>query len=343
MLRRVALPTLLLSLGCFALASLASAYVVQKGDTLYRIAARESVTVDELKRLNNLSSESLSVGQNLKLPSEAAKVVKLSGLEVEAPSVVRQGEAFSVRLRGARAAEARVRFLSETSEDVRSPAEDLAPFGAGGEYAVLGRVVLGQTKPLVYEVRLGSERITGSVPVKNTLGRVQNLNLPSSTTELLQDPGRAAEDALVEKAYARRTPQAWTKPFAFGNAIKVISSGFGQPRRYNKDAKITYHYGVDFPGKVGTPVLAINDGTVVIAGTYPVRGGLVVVDHGLGVVSLYFHQSKLAVKIGQKVTRGQKLGEIGTTGFSSGPHLHLEVRVRGEATDPADWFGKLLP
>lgn len=336
MLRPAALFALLL-------VSAAAAYVVRPGDTLYRLATRENVTVDVLKQLNDLSSDALSVGQVLKLPSEAAKITRVAGIEVEAPSVLRQGQAFSLRLRGAKAAEARVRFLSETSEDVRSPAEDLAPFGAGGEYTVLGRVVLGQTRPLVYEVRVGSERVTGRIAVTNTLGRVQNLNLPSSTTELLRDPGRAAEDALVERVYARRTPQVWTKPFAFGGAVRVISSGFGQPRRYDADADVTYHYGLDVPGRPGTPILAVNDGTVVIAGMYPVRGGLVAVDHGAGVVSLYFHQSKIGVKVGQKVARGQKLGEIGSTGFSSGPHLHLEVRVRGEATNPADWFGKLLP
>ncbi|MDO4246330.1 MAG: M23 family metallopeptidase, partial [Deinococcus sp.] len=88
---------------------------------------------------------------------------------------------------------------------------------------------------------------------------------------------------------------------------------------------------------------AVNDGTVVMAGKYPVRGGLVVIDHGAGVVSLYFHQSKVIVKAGQKVTRGQKVGEVGTTGLSAGPHLHLEIRVRGEATSPAGWMGRLWP
>lgn len=90
-------------------------------------------------------------------------------------------------------------------------------------------------------------------------------------------------------------------------------------------------------------MLAINDGTVVIAGRYPVRGGLVVIDHGAGVVSLYFHQSKVTAKVGQQIKRGQKVGEVGSTGLSAGPHLHLEVRVRGEGTNPAGWMGKLWP
>jgi murein DD-endopeptidase MepM/ murein hydrolase activator NlpD len=74
-----------------------------------------------------------------------------------------------------------------------------------------------------------------------------------------------------------------------------------------------------------------------------VRGNLVVIDHGAGLVSLYFHQSRLNVRVGDRVTRGQKIGEVGTTGLSAGPHLHLEMRVRGEATDPADWTNRLWP
>jgi len=87
----------------------------------------------------------------------------------------------------------------------------------------------------------------------------------------------------------------------------------------------------------------VNDGTVVMAGMYPVRGGLVVIDHGAGLVSMYFHQRKVLVKPGQKVKRGQKIGEVGSTGLSTGAHLHLEMRVRGVATDPAGWMNRLWP
>lgn len=321
----------------------ALAYVVQKGDTLYALARRENVTVDDLRRLNGLASDTLAVGQVLKLPSEAAPPREIGDVRVVVPSALQEGEAFTLRLSGDRAAEARVRFLSETSEDVRSPAEELAPFGAAGEYAVLGRVVLGQTRPLRYEVRLGDETLTGSVPVRPRGLRLQNLNLPPAIANKRQDPRRADEEALVEKAYARRTAQAWTQPFAAPTGVQIIATQFGQPRRYTKNEPILYHYGYDYVYPSGTPVRAMNDGTVVIAGSFPVRGNLVVVDHGLGVVSLYFHQSKLGVKVGDKVKRGQKIGEVGTTGLSTGPHLHLELRIRGEAVSPADFYGKLLP
>lgn len=253
------------------------------------------------------------------------------------------GDAFVLHLSGPRAGQATVSFPSEVGEDVRRPNEVLTPIGAAGEYVVPGRVVLGKTTPAVYEVRVGGDLVRGSIPVTGLGQTVQHLNLPPAISRKLEDPGRKAEDAAVEKAYALRTPQAWTKPFRPAAQVGAQSSAFGQPRTYVAGGPVQYHYGTDYPARVGTPVTAVNDGTVILAGKYPVRGGLVVIDHGAGVTSLYFHQSKVIVKPGQKVTRGQKLGEVGSTGLSAGPHLHLEIRVRGEGTAPAGWMNRIWP
>lgn len=281
-----------------------------------------------------------------KLPTVATapNVLKLPGLTVTAPRSLKMGDGFVLRLTGEQAGNATVRFPSELGEDVRHPNEELRPLWSGEQYVVPGRVVLGKTTPVIYEVRLGGDVVRGQIPVTGLGQRTQHLNLPQSISRVLQDPAREAEDAAVEQAYLRRTPQQWQRPFAPALASgKATSSSFGQPRTYVQGGKVAYHYGTDYPAPTGTPVLAINDGTVVIAGRYPVRGGLVVIDHGAGVVSLYFHQSKVTAKAGQKVTRGQKVGEVGSTGLSAGPHLHLEVRVRGEGTNPAGWMGKVWP
>lgn len=345
---------------CCVLGS-ARAYTVQPGDTLYSIARKSGTTVQELQRLNALPSSDIKVGQQLRLPGEkpAAPVpmpmpsaptpslptpaATLSGVSIVAPSALKMGDAFVLRLSGTRAAQATVRFISEVGEDVRQPAEPLRPIGAAGEYVVLGRVVLGKTTPLVYEITLDGNQMRGSIPVKPLTQRVQYLNLPRSVSKRLEDPGKKAEDTAVNNAYTLRTPQVWSKPFQPAVAVKAQSSSFGQPRTYVAGGPVLYHYGTDYAARVGTAVTAVNDGTVVMAGNYPVRGGLVVIDHGAGVASLYFHQSKVSVKVGQKVLRGQKVGEVGSTGLSSGPHLHLEIRVRGEATDPALWMNRIWP
>ena len=353
-------------------------YTVKPGDTLYRIASERGLKPEDLLRANGLTSPTLSVGQTLKIPSGTpapkavpAETVKpvaaevqppsppaavtpapaspstapnvIAGVTVRAPALLKMGDAFVLRLSGEKAAEAVVSFPSEVGEDVRKPAEALTPTGAAGEYVVLGRVVLGKTTPLRYSVTVGQDVFRGSIPVTGQGQRIQHLTLPRSLTDRLTAPNRPAEEKVVEAAYALRTPQAWSRPFAAPLTTTAVSSSFGQPRTYLAGGPVLYHYGMDFPAPVGTSVRAVNDGRVVIAGTYPVRGGLVGIDHGAGLVSLYFHQSRVLVKVGQTVRRGDVVGRVGSTGLSAGPHLHLELRVRGEATLPTGYFNQLWP
>ena len=99
------------------------------------------------------------------------------------------------------------------------------------------------------------------------------------------------------------------------------------------------HEGVDFASPVGTPIVAAANGVVVSAEKHPDYGLVVDVDHGNDYMTRYAHASKLEVKIGQFVKRGQKLAEVGSTGRSTGPHLHFEVRYKGAAVNPS----KFLP
>lgn len=347
--------TRLLRRACLLAALLSGAggaYTVKAGDTLYSLARTSGTTVAELLRLNGLTSTTLEVGQTLRLPGEGVTApppaptsapASLAGVTVTAPATLRMGDALVLRLSGPRAGEARVRFLSETGEDVRQPGEVLTPVQVGNEFLVLGRVVLGKTTPLMFEVQVGNERLQRSVPVSSLGQRIQRLNLPASISRKLEDPAREAEDAAVEQAYTRRTAPVWSKPFQEAVKIRAQSSAFGQPRTYVAGGPVGYHFGTDYPAPAGTMVTAVNDGTVILAGMYPVRGGLVVIDHGAGLTSLYFHQRRVTVQVGQKVTRGQKVGEVGSTGLSTGAHLHLEMRVRGEGTDPAGWMNRLWP
>jgi hypothetical protein len=97
------------------------------------------------------------------------------------------------------------------------------------------------------------------------------------------------------------------------------------------------HAGVDLATASGTPIAAPAGGVVAFTGTWSIRGNVIVVDHGAGVHSIYGHTSFIAVAPGQPVERGQTLGRVGSTGLSTGPHLHWEVRVRGQAVDPLEW------
>lgn len=94
------------------------------------------------------------------------------------------------------------------------------------------------------------------------------------------------------------------------------------------------HEGVDFVGDVGTPIVAAAGGIVVVSELHPQFGNMVEIDHGNDLVTRYAHASKVLVKVGTLVKRGQKIAEIGSTGRSTGPHLHFEVRRNGVALNP---------
>ena len=99
-----------------------------------------------------------------------------------------------------------------------------------------------------------------------------------------------------------------------------------------------FHAGVDFGADYGTPIHAAEQGTVIFAGWYGGYGNAVIVDHGGTITTLYAHASELYVQEGQTVTRGQAIAAVGSTGLSTGPHLHFEVRRNGEPTDPMSFL-----
>ena len=112
-----------------------------------------------------------------------------------------------------------------------------------------------------------------------------------------------------------------------------VSSTFG-PRVHPILGSVRMHDGLDFRAPSGTPIRAAGAGTVVYAGWWGGYGNATVVDHGGSVATLYAHQSTIYVRAGTTVARGQVIGAVGSTGFSTGPHLHFEVRVNGVPVNP---------
>ncbi|MBK7593598.1 MAG: M23 family metallopeptidase [Betaproteobacteria bacterium] len=97
----------------------------------------------------------------------------------------------------------------------------------------------------------------------------------------------------------------------------------------------SFHEGIDFPAETGTPIFAAASGKVVEAGFHPQYGKVIEIDHGNGLLSRYAHASQVLVQDGELVVRGQRIGAVGSTGRSTGPHLHFEVRLNGVPQNPA--------
>jgi len=225
----------------------------------------------------------------------------------------------------------------------------LRVFRSPGRAVALGGVPLGsetRTLPLTITVTDEFGRVTGlerEVAVSADPRAVELLNLSPEVLSSSTPENRELEEETLDAAYARGLAQPrWRQPFLL--PVKGLgSSSFGASRQYGPGGNISYHQGADIAAPEGTPVRATNAGTVRVAGFFPIKGGLVVLDHGGGVFSLYFHQSRIRVKVGDEVTRGQFVGEVGTTGLSTGPHLHWEMRVNEVATNPLEWVGKVVP
>lgn len=119
--------------------------------------------------------------------------------------------------------------------------------------------------------------------------------------------------------------------------LKQTASGYGM--RIDPIYRTPrFHSGMDFSAKVGTDVYATGDGKVTLAGWKQGYGNCIVINHGYGFETLYGHLSKYKVRVGQKVKRGEVIGQVGNTGKSTGPHLHYEVLVRGRHDNPSKYY-----
>jgi murein DD-endopeptidase MepM/ murein hydrolase activator NlpD len=118
-----------------------------------------------------------------------------------------------------------------------------------------------------------------------------------------------------------------------------VGSGFGF-RSDPFSGRPALHTGLDFPADVGTPILAAAGGVVVSAAPHPAYGNLVEIDHGNGLLTRYAHASKVLVKTGDLVKRGQLVAHVGSSGRSTGPHLHFEVLVEGVPQNPARFLAR---
>jgi murein DD-endopeptidase MepM/ murein hydrolase activator NlpD len=137
------------------------------------------------------------------------------------------------------------------------------------------------------------------------------------------------------------TPRLWTKEVFLRPMPAATSSIFGEHRNYALDGtpvSQSMHNGVDLASTGNAPVMAVQDGTIVMAEDHGIYGNTIVVDHGAGLFSLYGHLASMLVSTGEAVKRGVTIGRTGTTGLAGGDHLHFEFRVRNVPVNPIEWW-----
>lgn len=146
------------------------------------------------------------------------------------------------------------------------------------------------------------------------------------------------EQASIKKVIAERAKAAGAAPGRLARPVPgAVSSGFG-PRIHPIYGYSMMHNGLDMNGGMGQRIVSGAAGTVILAGAKGGYGNTIMIDHGGGMVTLYAHQSSFSVSIGQSVAAGQVIGAVGSTGVSTAPHLHFEVRINGNPVNPSKYL-----
>jgi murein DD-endopeptidase MepM/ murein hydrolase activator NlpD len=209
-----------------------------------------------------------------------------------------------------------------------------------------------ETKPGTYPIELHAETKSGQTLTYKQSVRVQRQRYPKVV--VLKVPGRFTapdpeqlrvieQDKQVKaEAFKAVTPERQWKGSFKPPVTTSISDVFGVQRVFNGAVQST-HQGLDFHAPIGTPVSAVNSGTVILARPLYFEGNCIMIDHGQGLLTLYFHLSEIQVKEGEHVSKGQQIALSGGTGRATGPHLHLAVRWQGVYLNPATLLSLRLP
>jgi len=250
------------------------------------------------------------------------------------PRVVKQGDVCLIRALGPAS-------LKSIYGEFRG---ERFPMAAGAENGIHeGFVGIDMsTRPATYEIRVVAtgrdSRIYSSalsLKVEKVDFGIQKLSLPSSMVDLdAKTLARVDKEARQLKALfqAFRNERIWRG--AFVRPVEgEISAAFGLSRIINGQHR-SPHTGIDLRAKEGTPVLACNRGMVVLVDQLFFSGKSVILDHGWGLYSMYFHLSEALVKEGDRINTGAMLGRVGSTGRSTKPHLHWGIRINGARVDP---------
>ncbi|HCJ65920.1 MAG TPA: peptidase [Elusimicrobia bacterium] len=223
--------------------------------------------------------------------------------------------------------------------------EPIKCFWNGGEYPILP-IGEGSTRallPIPANINPGKNELLVSIPQETERKHLievrakkfpeERIAFPREKTDLYNLPENEKQRELILNTLKTVSEkQQWQGKFILPTSGK-FSSVYGVHRSTEN-----FHKGIDISTKIYTSVFSPNRGIVILATQLNLQGNTVIIDHGQGVCTVYYHLSSLAVKSGQVVEKGDKIGEVGDTGLATAPHLHWGLYIHGEAVDPLVWI-----
>lgn len=206
-------------------------------------------------------------------------------------------------------------------------------------------------QPGVYDLRIGFTDAAGQVSTLEKTIMIIPGEYPSEVISLKPEIEAILTDAAIvegEVSYIASSmtgfspEKLWQESF-IRPSLGILTSTFGTSRTYDNTSLNTYHSGSDLAVDEGTPVIAPASGYVIDTGELDVRGYIIMINHGRGVYTGYWHLASISVRPGDFVTAGQQIGTVGNTGASTSAHLHWEMRVNGVLVDAMQWLRVPFP
>ena len=332
-------------------------HIVQAGETLFGIALNYGTTVRSLIDANQLDRAGLIVpGQQLIIPADAKSNqagVAQPGTPLPAPFTkieigqlpLYQGSVMEVTVRTSQPVSLTGQFGDRAFPVAAEGDHYIGLVGVGahpvsGVMPGLHTVVITATQDSAPPAMVAS-----NVEIRPGHYNSEYIRLSADRQQLLDPALVAAEREKLDATWSVFNPtRYWSGLFRVPvDKFIKISSPFGTRRSYDGGPFSSYHEGTDFSVPSGTPVYAPADGVVMVAEPLAVRGNAIVIDHGWGLYSGYWHLSEFKVTPGQQVKQGDLIALSGNTGLSTGAHLHWDMRVLGLNVDAMQFTQQVFP
>ena len=332
-------------------------HTVQASETLLSIALKYGTTVRSLIETNRLDRTGFIVpGQQLIIPPDArSNQAGVAQPNTPLPSPFTQIEIGQLPLHQGSLMEVTVRAAEPVSVTGQFSNTEILFASEDDQYVGLAAISANPVtgyNPGLYSVVITATqegqlptRVESNVEVRPGHFNSENIQLAADRQDLLDPVLVAAEREKLSATWNNFTPMRyWNGLFRVPvDHYTRISSPYGTRRSYDGGPLTGYHEGTDFAVPAGTPVYAAADGVVMVAEPLAVRGNAILIDHGWGLYSGYWHLSEFKVTPGQKVKQGDLIALSGDTGRSTGAHLHWDMTLRGINVDPLQFTQEVFP